>query len=118
MYLVRTMKSRLSTAVLAFGLEFNERNANERSEGILEDKVVLTSPLEIIRYIQSMTDDISTSLEEKLSEEQVDSIVSNYGTVLNRLIEVRPDPKKRFYHGMPSLHRANLSISKMSFERF
>ncbi|GFH53878.1 hypothetical protein CTEN210_10354 [Chaetoceros tenuissimus] len=116
MHLVRTMKSRLSTAVLAFGLEFNERNANERSEGILEDKVVLMSPLQIIRYIQSMANDISTSLNEKLSEKQVDSIVSNYGTVLNRLIEVRPDPEKEISSWNAKLAQSKLEYLKNLFQ--
>lgn len=116
MHLVRAMKSRLSTAVLAFGVEFNDTNAQERSEEILKDKEDLSSPLQIIRYIQGMANDISTSLREKLSEEKVDSIVLNYGTVLNRLIEVRPDPKKKISSWNAELVQKKLEYLKSIFQ--
>lgn len=116
MHLVRAMKSRLSTAVLAFGVEFNDTNAQERSEEILKDKEDLSSPLQIIRYIQGMANDISTSLREKLSEEKVDSIVLNYGTVLNRLIEVRPDPKKKISSWNAELVQKKLEYLKSLFQ--
>lgn len=116
MHLVRAMKSRLSTAVLAFGVEFNETNAQVRSEEILKDKEDLSSPLQIIRYIQSMANDISTSLREKLSEEKVDSIVLNYGTVLKRLIEVRPDPEKKISSWNAELVQSKLEYLKSLFQ--